>query len=57
VRLCIKLCHLLDNNLCLLLDNNLCLMLDKTLFVFGGTMSYVGQKSLRVHNYLIWNIG
>jgi hypothetical protein len=26
-------------------------------FVFGGTMSYVGQNSLRGHNYLIWDIG
>jgi hypothetical protein len=25
-------------------------------FVFGGTMSYVGQKSLHGQNYLIWDI-
>jgi hypothetical protein len=61
VRLYVSLCLLLDNNLCLLLDDNLCLMLDhnicllldNTLFVFGGTMSYVGKNSLRGHNYLI----
>jgi hypothetical protein len=43
VRICVKLCLLLDNNLCLPLDNNPCLLLDNNIglrweYVFYWTL-------------------